>query len=224
VHVGEPLLEAQNLFANDLEAEMAGLDDAGVHRADGYLVHTVAVDPHERIFLLAGLPFRRRSEIAPQRILVDRPARHPRPWALIIGVAGDAQEVERRALHPVRGREDRRDVGKMCVGVGQRVFEQRQSIAVRERDPHAETARPVALVARPQRHEASSLLPCEPARGEELSRAYRHALHRDDARQRGGGETERRDVHGDRRTRPSRSAAQPGDTSPRAPAGSKAQA
>ena len=49
VHVAQPLLEPQHLLADDLEAEVAGLDDAGVHGSDGDLVHAVAFDAHERI-------------------------------------------------------------------------------------------------------------------------------------------------------------------------------
>ncbi len=47
VHVAEALLEPQHLLADHGEAEVAGLDDAGVHGADGNLVHAVAFDPHE---------------------------------------------------------------------------------------------------------------------------------------------------------------------------------
>src|SRR5262245_59208790 len=39
VLVAEPLLEPQQLFAHDREAEMPRLDRAGVHRADRDLVH-----------------------------------------------------------------------------------------------------------------------------------------------------------------------------------------
>ncbi len=100
VHVPEALLEAQHLFADDLEAEMSRLDDAGVHRPDGDLVNAVAFDADECVVLLARLPLRRRGEIAAQRELVDRPRGHPRPRALVVGVGRDADEVECRALHP----------------------------------------------------------------------------------------------------------------------------
>ena len=49
VHVAEPLLEPEHFLADDREAEVAGLDDAGVHRPDRDLVHAVAVDAHERV-------------------------------------------------------------------------------------------------------------------------------------------------------------------------------
>ena len=49
MHVAQALLEPKHLFADDLEAEMARLDDPGVHRTDGNLVDAVALDAHERI-------------------------------------------------------------------------------------------------------------------------------------------------------------------------------
>ena len=58
VCVAEPLLEPQHLFADDLEAEMSGLDDACMHRTDGYFVNAVTFDFHEVVFLLAGFPRR----------------------------------------------------------------------------------------------------------------------------------------------------------------------
>ncbi len=108
VHVAEPLLEPQHLFADHLEAEMPRLDDAGVNGAHRYLVHAVAADAYERVILFPGLPLRRRFEIAAQREHVDRPCGLPQPGPLIVRVALQAQKVEHRALHPVRRRKDRR--------------------------------------------------------------------------------------------------------------------
>ncbi len=39
----------EDLLAVALEAEVAGLDDAGVHRADRDLVHLLALDHEERV-------------------------------------------------------------------------------------------------------------------------------------------------------------------------------
>ncbi len=49
VHIAETLLEPEHLLANDREAEMTRLYDAGVHRTDGNLVDPVPRDPYERI-------------------------------------------------------------------------------------------------------------------------------------------------------------------------------
>ena len=43
VHIAEPLLEPHHRFAAGVKAEVAGLDDARVHRADGDLVQPVAL-------------------------------------------------------------------------------------------------------------------------------------------------------------------------------------
>ena len=48
VHVTEAFLEPQYLFTHDREAEVAGLDDAGM-RDHRNLVHTVTFDSHERV-------------------------------------------------------------------------------------------------------------------------------------------------------------------------------
>lgn len=43
------LLEPQDLFAHQREAEVARLDDASVYRADRNLVYAIAFDAHEGI-------------------------------------------------------------------------------------------------------------------------------------------------------------------------------
>ena len=175
VNVTQPLLEAQDFLADDLEAEVSGLDDAGVHRSDGNLVHSVACDPDERVLLLPGLPLRQRHEIAAQRELIDRPARHPRPRSMIFAIGRGADEVERRPLHPVRRREDRRHVGMARVRrIGQRVLEDREAVRIVQRDAQQEAAMAVALVARPERDEMAAAFPREPARRQQLAGAHRH--------------------------------------------------
>ena len=58
VDVAKPFLEPQDFLADNLEPEVSRLDDAGVDRSDRDLVHAVAADAHERVILLARLPFR----------------------------------------------------------------------------------------------------------------------------------------------------------------------
>ena len=53
VHVTQPLLEPHHRLAVGGEAEMAGLDDAGMDRADRNLVQALALDRQERVALLA---------------------------------------------------------------------------------------------------------------------------------------------------------------------------
>ena len=49
VHIAEPLLQPHHRLAIGGEAEMAGLDDAGMHRADRDLVQAFAFDREECI-------------------------------------------------------------------------------------------------------------------------------------------------------------------------------
>src|SRR5262249_28049123 len=90
VHVTESLLQAQHLLANDLETEMARLDDAGVNGTDRNLVHAIPGDANERVLFLARLPLRRCLEVALQWEAIDRPRCLPRPGPLVVGIALDA--------------------------------------------------------------------------------------------------------------------------------------
>ena len=70
VHVAEPLLQPHHGFAVGGEAEMAGLDDAGMHRADRNLVQALAFDRQERVGRRASPARRSRSPsgcVTPQK-------------------------------------------------------------------------------------------------------------------------------------------------------------
>ncbi len=81
--VEEPDVEVQDAIADDVEAEVAGLDHAGVDRADGDLVGVVAGDGH-----------RPARELA--RVIDERAQR-------LVAVEAHAVEVVRLALGPLRG-------------------------------------------------------------------------------------------------------------------------
>ena len=53
VLIAEHDFEQQHILAMRLKAEMSGLDDAGMHRPDGDLVHLAAFEPRKRILLAA---------------------------------------------------------------------------------------------------------------------------------------------------------------------------
>ena len=61
VHVAEPLFEPHHGLAAGGEAEMSGLDDAGMHRADRNLMQALALDRQE----LVGVACRRSGVRAP---------------------------------------------------------------------------------------------------------------------------------------------------------------
>ncbi len=75
VDVAEPLLEPQHLLADDRKTKVPGLDDAGVHGADGYFVHAVARHAHERIVVGAQLRGLRWRAACGERPIVGRPRR-----------------------------------------------------------------------------------------------------------------------------------------------------
>ena len=76
MHVAEPLFELQHLLADDREAEVPGLDDAGMDGPDGNLGHAVAGHAHE--FVSIGLRRHGGGEVARmwrERHVVRRPGR-----------------------------------------------------------------------------------------------------------------------------------------------------
>ena len=91
VHVAEPLLQPRHRLAVDAEAEMAGLDDAGVHRADRNLVQALALDRQE----IVRPPDRAAPPAAARRAARACPRRRDRARA-----AG-------RACRAARSRRDR---------------------------------------------------------------------------------------------------------------------
>ena len=75
MHIAEALLEADDRLAARGEAEMAGLDDAGVHRPDGNLVQVLSFRGEERIGRGRRLGFSPTSVIEP-RPLIGRVVRY----------------------------------------------------------------------------------------------------------------------------------------------------
>ena len=98
VLVEEPDVEVQDAVADDVEAEVAGLDHAGVDRADGDLVGVVAVDGHG--------PARELG-----RVLDERAQR-------LVAVEDDAVQVVGLALGPLRGRREVDDARHAPVAGG----------------------------------------------------------------------------------------------------------
>ena len=86
VHVAQPLLEAHHRLAVGGEAEVTGLDDAGMDRADRYLVQPLALDRQELVTRLA-------LAVGPTSVI--------EPWPGIRqALRLDAVEVAHGALQP----------------------------------------------------------------------------------------------------------------------------
>ena len=97
VHVAQPLLKAHHCLAVGGETEMAWLDDARVHRADGDLVHRWAFGGMEGVGV-AGC----RRGIVPTDRLTDAPTAMVDPAARIRrGLGLQAVEIANGALKPM---------------------------------------------------------------------------------------------------------------------------
>ncbi len=68
MHIAEPLLQPHHVLAIGGEAEMTGLDDAGMHGPDRNLVQAFAFDRQKfiRTRLLRGLLFAERMPYVPE--------------------------------------------------------------------------------------------------------------------------------------------------------------
>ena len=86
--VAEPLLKADHGLAVAGEAEAAGLDDAGVDRANRDLVQALALDRQEEVGRLRLLPARRPTPVVEPGAVVGR----------VLG--GEAVQVADCALRP----------------------------------------------------------------------------------------------------------------------------
>ncbi len=104
----ESRVEVEDPLADRREAEVAGLDDPGVDRADRELVDALAVDleRHEAP-LGVGRPDVGRDVLA-ERVVAARPALvEDEPTRVGVADRDDPEQVARLALVPVRGRDER---------------------------------------------------------------------------------------------------------------------
>jgi hypothetical protein len=102
------------------------LDYAGMHRADRDFVDSVARDAHEGVVVrFRGCRGEARQRLA-QRVPAGWPRGVSQPWTLVRIVGRHAGEVERRALHARRRREDHMQSGaaRACVLHSQRQHQQ----------------------------------------------------------------------------------------------------
>ena len=143
VHVAQPLLEPQHLLADDREAEVAGLDDAGMHRADRRSrarrrprrARTRSRRAGSRPAAI-GIARRQREGIGgPRAVPQPRPRRR-------VGRA-QCRQVEDRTLHAAGGREDVLDARDSDASPSQR--------AARRQSPPAATTTRAHDVAGPRR-------------------------------------------------------------------------
>ena len=108
VHVAQPLLEANDDPAVGGEAEMAGFDDAGVHRADRNLVQALAVHGQKRIIggiaeLGWGTRAERRSK-SPGAMIEPRPHIGQFRGLDAVQIADRPFEPQRRRMMPADAR------------------------------------------------------------------------------------------------------------------------
>ena len=141
VDVAEALLEPQDLFAHRVEAEVPGLDDAGVHRPHGDLEDPAAVHPREGVVGVGGRGARgllaRREVVGAQGIAGLGPGLVARP-AVGLGVVHEleTEQVVGVALGAVRGRELRGEGGQARAGEGHPGLEHQVAAALLEGAAH----------------------------------------------------------------------------------------
>src|SRR5437763_948638 len=83
MRVPKALFQPQAALADHREAEMPGLDDAGMHRTDGDLVHPLALDRNEGIAWIARREARVERHVAAQGESVLAPCPMPQPAARV---------------------------------------------------------------------------------------------------------------------------------------------
>ena len=99
VRIAEPLFQPHHVLAVGGEAEMARLDDAGMHRADRNLVQRVAFAGQE----LVGLALSRRGALAERVAALPDAMIEPGP-RVGRAVGFEAKEIADRAFEPQRRR------------------------------------------------------------------------------------------------------------------------
>jgi hypothetical protein len=158
VLVAEALFQAQHALADDREAEVARLDDAGVDGADGNFVGALAADLDEVVVA------RRVGEAAgprPRRGAADTSPAGQAPWRSqgrwSPPSLGDADHVARGPLHAVGGGEDAGEVGvTRGVSAGRSRLSQAWPWSMPNTQCRRKPCRCAALVAAPQRAEAAA--------------------------------------------------------------------
>ncbi len=93
----------QHRFAAALEAKVARLDDAGVDRAHGNLVHSYSFDAEEGVSVCPGAPF----------FQLRVPEQGLQPW---MAVRAHAERLEDLALERLRRGDLRRERGERRPG------------------------------------------------------------------------------------------------------------
>ena len=100
---------------------MPRLYDAGVDRPDGNLMHAFTFDPYESIVVAGERMPGRAVEVLAQRKYAVGPAAVPQPFTPIgVALRRDPDQIEGRALHPVRCRIEVGYAGIMRLRAGQR--------------------------------------------------------------------------------------------------------
>ena len=116
VHEAKPLLKPHDGFAIGREAEMARLDNAGVHGSDRYLVERFAFCGKERVAVTGGVDL---FGVAAR--MTHAPAAMIEPGPLVGRVFGSqAIKIADRALEPQRRRMQSPDGWKGALGAVQR--------------------------------------------------------------------------------------------------------
>ncbi|MEI2732366.1 MAG: hypothetical protein V9G08_10275 [Dermatophilaceae bacterium] len=107
----QPGLHPQDGLADDGEAEVPGLDEAGMHRSHRDLVHPVAADLEEGKRAGVRVEHRVLGRVVTHRVVAGGPMAVPdESLGQVVSDRGDAVEVAHLAFETARG------VGQACQG------------------------------------------------------------------------------------------------------------
>jgi len=157
VRVTESLLQTENLFSDDREAEVPGLDGSCMNRAYGDFVDAIALDGDEGIGFGDGWKWMASIDVAAQREYALRPAAVAQPTACIEFVGRESEEVVDRPLHAEGSGErcgDARIRGRRYVCDA--VFDYEHGVWQKIRCVDAKAKVAVTFIRPPEREEAGA--------------------------------------------------------------------
>ena len=133
VDVAEPLFEPHDRLAIGGEAEMPGLDDAGMHRPDRDLVQALALDREEGYAAAGASPA--PGSLAVAERMADAPAAVIEPGPRVGGAFGPRARRDRRSPAPAGSPAvARADRGEASVGAVE--AQHRDVVAIEECHVH----------------------------------------------------------------------------------------
>src|SRR6266403_468226 len=182
MRVAKTFFVLQDALADHREAEMPGLDDAGMHRTDRDLVHPLALYRNEGVAWIARREARVECHIASQGEGVLAPCPMPQPAARVTHCSAQPHQIRDRALHAACGRKDVRNIR---IGLAfETNIDAYQPLEGDQDGVQRKSRAAIALVARPEGTQPPSAASHCLAGASQAVAVHRRTPGRDGARQR----------------------------------------